>query len=103
MDNHRENLKKNYPDFKTFNEKFIVSEEMYISLVEDAEKAEVKKIEKDIFSSKDYIMQIIKAYIAGDLFSNTEKLQILNQKSPEFNKAIEVLRDKTIYNKKLSN
>jgi carboxyl-terminal processing protease len=103
IDNNRAELKQKYKDFKTFYDKFDVSDEMLENLLKDGEKSQIKRNDKDFSTSKDFIKMIIKSYMAGDLFTNTEKFRILNENSHEFNKAVEVLKDKSLYYKKLNN
>ena len=91
MDNNREELKAKYPDFKTFNMKFEVSESMLKDLVAQGDKAGVKHTEEEYLAVKDHLKIYIKALIARDIWDGTEFYQIANQKNDILDKALEIL------------
>jgi carboxyl-terminal processing protease len=83
MDLKRDELKQNYPDFKTFN-------------------ANIKRDDKSVEFAKPLMLKQIKALIARDLFSMSELFQILNQDDEAINKALETLSKKGSYEKILT-
>ena len=103
IDNNRKYLKIRFPDFNIFKEQFIVTDSILTALVLEAEKDKIKKDDKAFDSSKENLQILIKAYIADYLFTSSEKVQIENQYSEVFKKAVDVLKDKNLYNKKLKN
>jgi len=103
IDINRANLKSKYPAFNIYNEQFIVTDSILTALVQEAEKDKIKKDDKAFEGSKEHLRILIKAYIADNLFTSSEKVQIQNQYSEEFKMAVEVLKDKNLYNKKLKN
>jgi hypothetical protein len=60
--------------------------------------------EKDLLLSEDarkYVLTIIKAYIARDIWGNSEFYQVLNPTEEEFNSALDVLENWQSYLSKL--
>ncbi len=102
IDNNRNNLKTKYPDFNKFKTEFVVDNIMIDSLINLATKNEIPKKDDEIEKAKYDFKIIIKALIANNLWNNSEYFEIINPSRPEYLKAIEVLNDKKLYNKKLS-
>lgn len=102
MDSHRNELKQNYPDFKTFSEKFEVTDEMIEKIIAAGEKEGVKRDEKSIEFARPLMKKQMKALIARDLFSMSHYFQIMNDDDEAIKKAIETLAKKGSYDKILS-
>lgn len=102
LDNNRNSLKEKYPDFNKFKTEFEVDNVMLDSLISLATKNDIPKKDDELEKSKSDFKIIIKAMIANNLWNNSEYFEILNPSRPEYMKAIEVLRDKKGYSKKLS-
>jgi len=128
MDANRESFKQKYADFKTFNDKFEVTDEMVDKIIaagdkidadkisEDAdgnpvvgkpEKKEVKKVstkpdQKSIDFARPLLKKQMKALIARDLFSVSEYFQIMNAEDEAIKKAVEVINKKGEYERILS-
>ena len=127
MDVNRESFKQKYTDFKTFNDKFEVTDEMVDKIIAagdkiDADKLiddgdgnpveakpeknpkEVKKVspkpdQKSIDFARPLLKKQMKALIARDLFSTSHYFQIMNAEDDAIKKAIEVINKRGEYEK----
>lgn len=102
MDQNRATLKSQYPDFAKFKEGFQVTDVMVDSLISMATKEGVAKKNDEVDKSRNDIKLIMKALLARDLWNYSEYFEIINPSRDEYMKAIEVLRDKKLYTKKLT-
>lgn len=131
MDQNRSDFTQKYPDFKTFNDKFAVSDEMVDKVLAAGEKAvgdvpemvipeegenvktvvkpkEVKKEEpykpdpKSIEFARPLLKKQIKGLIARDLFSMSEYFQVMNADDTAIKKALEVINKRGEYEKILT-
>jgi carboxyl-terminal processing protease len=130
MDANRDEFKQKYPDFKTFNDKFVITDEMVDKIMAagdkiDADKmtidadgnpvevksnknqVEAKKVNtepdaKSIAFARPLLKKQMKALIARDLFSVSHYFQIMNAEDETIQKAIEVINKKGEYEKVLS-
>ena len=73
------------------------------SLLNTAESKGVPYIENDFSFSKDQIGTLLKAYIARDLWSNSEFYEISNEKDPKFETAVTILKNWDKYEAMLLN
>jgi len=98
VDNHREELQKDYRDFDAFNRKFEVTDEMVKKIVLAGEKEGIERDEKSLeFTLKD-MKKEVKALIARDIFSRNEFFKIFYQDDDAILKALDVLENKEKYN-----
>ena len=130
MDANRESFKQKYADFKIFNDKFEVTDEMVDKIIAagdkiDADKLtydgdgnpveakpekntkEVKKVSpkpdaKSIEFARPLLKKQMKALIARDLFSVSHYFQVMNAEDDAIKKAIEVINKRGEYEKILS-
>lgn len=131
MDQNRADFKQKFPDFKTFDAKFEVTEEMVDKVLAAGEKAvgdvpemvipeegenvktvvkpkEVKKEEpykpdpKSIEFARPLLKKQIKGLIARDLFSMSEYFQVMNADDTAIKKALEVINKRGEYEKILT-
>lgn len=103
IDKNRKKLEKEYPDFDIYNKAFVVNDDLLFELLEYAEKEELEKNEEEFEISKDDIRLVVKALIARDMWETSEYFEIMNTKNETFQKALEVLKNKMLYNKLLTN
>jgi len=127
MDAKRNEFKQKYTDFKTFNDKFVITDEMVDKIMAagdkiDADKMtfdadgnpvevkseenpkEVKKVNpkpdaKSIEFARPLLKKQMKALIARDLFSVSHYFQIMNAEDETIQKAIEVISNRGEYEK----
>lgn len=130
MDAKRNEFKQKFTDFKTFNDKFVITDEMVDKIMAagdkiDADKMtfdadgnpvevkseenpkEVKKVNpkpdaKSIEFARPLLKKQMKALIARDLFSVSHYFQIMNAEDETIQKAIEVISNRGEYEKILS-
>lgn len=96
---NRKSLLGRYPQFKSYKEKFAVSDDMLKELTDLGEKEEVKMNEEEFAKSKGLLSLQIKAIIARDLWNTNEYYEIMNVDNDSYLKAVELLRDKELYKK----
>lgn len=102
MDKNRENFVLNYPDFKSFNQKFEATDQMIDQIIAQAEKEGVKREEKSIDFARPLMKKQIKALVARDLFSTSHYFQVMNDEDDAIKKALEVITQKHSYDNILS-
>ncbi|MCB8994840.1 MAG: S41 family peptidase [Bacteroidales bacterium] len=100
-DKNRSKLKAAYPGFNEFRKSFTVSEEMLNSLIEYAEDEGVSYNENDFRKSEYMIRHLCKAYLARDIWETSEFFQIYNESDPIFKRAVQVMEEGNLYEKKL--
>lgn len=98
IDKNREKLRKQFPDFNTFNQNFSISTEMVNAIVDMGEKEGIEKNEESLSFTLSNMKNEVKAYIARDLFSRNDFYKIINQDDEIINKALEVIKNQDQYN-----
>lgn len=94
IDRHRKDYEKHYPNFKTFNKKFEVDDEILSVLLDKAEKAGVKYNEELYKASLPLIKVQLKALIARDLWDMSQFYEIFNPTDPTVMKGLEIIQSK---------
>ncbi len=95
LDLHRNDLKKKYPTFETFNHDFILTDEMMEEIISRATEKGIERNDEQIAHSKRVIEMNVKALMATNLWTSTEFYRVVNASDDAFNKALEVMEDKT--------
>ena len=93
IDKNRKRLESNYPDFKSFNNKFEVTDKMLKNLLEHGEENDIETTDEEFENSKKNFKLIIKGLIARDLWDMSEYFQIVNVRDKGFNKAVEIMQN----------
>jgi carboxyl-terminal processing protease len=101
LDSHRNNLLKQYPTFEDFNKNFELSDEMLEEIIASATEKGIERNDEQIEHSKKLIKINFKALMATNIWTSTEFYRVINSNDNAFNKAIEVMQDKTFKNLKL--
>lgn len=101
LDKERDKLKKEYPTFSSFKANFEVNSVMIDSLYSKAKKEKIEYTEEEKMKSELHIKFMIKSLLARDLWDTSQYFEIINPTRDEYNKAIETLKDKKLYNRKL--
>ena len=93
MDGHRKQLQKNYKDFKSFNAKFSMPEEVIDEVLEKAAAKDSlqAKDDEELQKTKQNMRLILKGLVARDLWDLSEYFQIIYEEDPVVKKALEVL------------
>lgn len=99
VEENRKSINSKYPKFKTYYEKFEVSDDMLKVLTDLGEKEGVKLNEEEFNKSKDLLRLQIKATIARDIWNTNEYYEIMNANNDSYLKAIELLKDDGLYQK----
>lgn len=102
VDKNRADFQAKYKDFKSFNDKFEVTDEMVNKIIDDGEKEGVKKDEKSIAFSRPLLKKQIKGLIARDLFSLSEYFEVMNGDDEAIAKAAAVISKRGEYEKILT-
>lgn len=101
LDKERDKLKEKYKTFDDFKNYFQVESSMLDSIASIAKKEKIEFTDDEKAKSEKDIKNMIKALLARDIWDNSQYFEIINPTRDEYMKAIEVLRDKKMYNKKL--
>lgn len=96
-DNNRKKLLNQYPEFKDFEDDFHINDKTFEELIKFAETRELKRNEEEIALSKIEIKKQIKAIISRDFWEAKHYYQITNKNNSVILKAIEILKDKNLY------
>ena len=92
VDNHRKQLRKQYPTFESFRNGFVVPQKLVDDIVSEAEKEKVKpKDDEELQLTIPRLKLQLKALIARDLWDMSEYFAIINEGSDIVNKALEII------------
>lgn len=92
VDNHRKQLRKQYPTFESFRNGFVVPQKLVDDIVAEAEKEKVKpKDDEELQLTIPRLKLQLKALIARDLWDMSEYFAIINEGSDIVNKALEII------------
>ena len=92
VDNHRKQLRKQYPTFESFRNGFVVPQKLVDDIVAEAEKEKVKpKDDEELQLTIPRLKLQLKALIARDLWDMSEYFAIINEGSDIVNKVLEII------------
>ena len=93
VDNHRKQLKKEYPQFDKFKQTFEVPQSLIDNLLAEAKKQKLEpKDDQELQRTLPYLRLQLKALVARDLWDMSEYYSVFNEENPLVMKAIELLR-----------
>jgi carboxyl-terminal processing protease len=95
VDNNREKVKKDFPEFSSFNTNFTIDDKFFEKFIAFAEKENLIRDEVAISLSGDQIKIMLKAFIARDVYGRDEFFEIYNTTNITYRKALEVLNNWT--------
>lgn len=98
VDSNRDELKKKYSDFDSFDKKFEVTSEMINNVVERGEKEDIKKNEESLTYTLENFKREIKAFIARDIFTRNDFYKIYFKDDKAINKALKIIENQKKYN-----
>ena len=101
VDQHRESLKKAYPDEDAFARNFEPGDEFMQGLIEKAEKDGTKYDESQFRQSESYLRTVLKALLARDLYEDGAYYKIANGLNPTYTEGLKLINDIKEYNKLL--
>lgn len=102
LDNNRESIQKDYPDFSVYNDKFTIDDQFVDNVIAEGTKEKVEGDEESIAFAHPLIKRLGKAMIARDIYGTNYYFQVLNKDEEIINKAIEVLESTSKYDKILA-
>jgi carboxyl-terminal processing protease len=95
LDKNRESFRSRYKDFSSYNKEFSVDNKTMDEFLKFAEKDGVKRDEKSLAISANFIKVEIKALIARQLFHNDGFFEVINPSNNTYTKALQALQDDT--------
>ena len=103
VDHHRNDLLSQYNNIENFKGNFIVSDQLMQQFIQYSSAKGVAFDQKDFYISKDQLENLLKAYIARDIWSNSEFFEISNDRDPKFETAVTILKNWDKYEAMLLN
>lgn len=97
----RDELKNKFSNIDDFKKGFNPEKELLENFIAYAEKNEVERNDEQINKSKTYILTLLKALVARNIYNTSAYFEIINDLNPAYIKAIEVLNDNTFKKEKL--
>lgn len=91
---NREDLNKNYSNFKKFKENFNADGKFFDEFMDKVKADSIEITDADMKESKDLIQLRLKAGIAQNLFSDDKFYEIMNVENAALREAIKVLKEK---------
>lgn len=93
VNDNREQLKKDYPEFKKFKSEFEIDDSFMDDFIDYAEKEDTLLAfdEEDYKISQDLIKKRLKALVAQNIWDYSEYYQLMNVKNEIFMRAYEIL------------
>ena len=101
VDNHREQLKAEYPTEDDFVNNFALPQEITDNLIKLGTDQKIEYNEEQWLRSKPLIEAILKGLVARDLYENASYFRHLAPLSKEFNAALELISDRKRFNELL--
>ena len=98
-DKNRKKLAADYRTFEDFRNRFTLSQDEIKSLITKAEEAGIKYNEDQFTISGKAIRSVVKALIASNQWQTNEYFMILNEDDTVIDKALQMLNDKTDYDR----
>ena len=96
---HRDELKKEYPEFSQYNKNFVVSKAMIDAIKELAANEKVEWNDEEFQRSEKYIRLQIKALIARNVWEMQQYYEVTLKEDPTIAKAVDVLSNEKQYRK----
>jgi len=93
VDNNREELQDKYPTIIEFKEDFVVSDEFFQQLLDYSKNEDLIPEEEELSLSGDQIRNLMKAYVARDLWGTNEFYQIINENDSKILKSLQILEN----------
>jgi carboxyl-terminal processing protease len=98
-DKNRKKLASEYKTFEDFKKRFSFTSEEIADFIKKANESGVKYNEQQFAVSKGEVLNVMKALIASNIWQTNEYFRILNEDDVVIQKALQIVNDKTAYNK----
>lgn len=102
VDENRDELLENYPDFKSFKNGYHTDQQQEEALIAFASEEELAFDQEQWDRSGKQIAILMKAYLARDLWDMTRFYEVYNSSNEIFSKAVEILKDPSMVSDKLA-
>ena len=93
VDNNREELQDKYPTIIEFKADFVVSDGFFQQLLDYSKNENLTPEEEELSLSGDQIRNLMKAYVARDLWGTNEFYQIINESDSKILKSLQILEN----------
>ena len=93
LEKNRKNLEKQFPDLNTFNDGFVVDDNLMREFIDYASEKGVAEDSTGIERSGNEIKYIVSGLLARNLFDVSAYFEVISPVDHELQKAIEVMRD----------
>jgi carboxyl-terminal processing protease len=93
VDNNRDELIAKHPSITEFKTEFEVSDEFFQQLLDYSENESLIPEDEEVSLSGSQIRNLMKAYVARDLWGTNEFYQIINEHDPKIMKSLHVLEN----------
>lgn len=93
IDRNRKALRKQYPDFESYNANFSVPQSLIDQTLEEAAKVKIQYTDSLLQATLPYLRSQLKALIARDLWEMNEYFQIINAENNIFNAGLKALKE----------
>lgn len=101
VDNHREDILREYPDKNAFLKGYVVPKEMLDKVIVAATAEKIEGDNNSIEKSKRIITLQLKALLGRDIYDMETLVRILNEDSDSYKKAYEIIKNDKSYNELL--
>lgn len=101
VDENRGSLSSQYTSIDQFISQYTITDKLFQAMVDFAGKEDVKPAGDDLAVSGEQIRNLMKAYIARDLWSTSEFYQVINSSDIKFKKALDAIENWDKYEKML--
>ena len=92
VDNHRQQLRKQYPTFEQFKTNYDVPQTLIDAIIAEGEKQNIKpKDQQELERTMPFLRLQLKALVARDLWDMSEYFSVINEQSDIVRKALEVI------------
>jgi len=98
IDKNRNNLISKYPDFKSFDTKFEVSDALITEITQIGLKDSIEINQKSLEFSKSDMKKEVKAFLARDLYTRNDFYKVYNKNDEAILEALKVLGNQKNYN-----
>ncbi|HLO59937.1 MAG TPA: S41 family peptidase [Bacteroidales bacterium] len=103
VDINRRNLISKYKDIESFKNYFEIDQPLFDNFIKFGTDKGIAFNEKDFQLSKEQLAALIKAYMARDLWTNSEFYEVINDTEPKFQTAVTILKNWDKYEAMLLN
>ena len=94
VDEHRQALHQQYPDFNEFREHFAVPQDLVDRIVAEGKRQDIKpKDDAELQTTLPYLRTQLKALIARDLWNMDEYFAIMNELNDSVRRALELIKN----------